>query len=89
LGGTAPLWLQACSEFAHENSLPYLFEKQTVLGKISSDLATLSPGFGNLTFYCYIFSKKSCFLSFEKQKLNFTILALSGKIFMATYGKIR
>jgi len=40
-------------------------------------------------FY-YIFSKKGCFLSFEKEKWNFTTFGSPlGEIFMATSGKMR
>jgi len=37
-------------------------------------------GFWNLEFFYYIFTKKVCFPSFEREKLNFTIFATSGKI---------
>jgi len=33
-------------------------------------------------------AKKRCFLSFEKEKSNFTIFGPPGRIFMAIFGKI-
>jgi len=44
LGGIVPerpLWLRTCPADAHESSPSYLFEKQNVHERISSDLATL------------------------------------------------
>jgi len=47
------------------------------------------PGFWNLTFSYYIFSKKGCFLSFEREKWNFTACPPPpGKILMVTSEKI-
>jgi len=34
--------------------------------------ALVLPGFGNLTIFCKMVNKKSCFLSFEWEKWNFT-----------------
>jgi len=49
---------------------------------------TLPPGFKNLTFSYYIFSKKRSFRNFEWEKLKFTTFGPPGKIFLATSGKI-
>ena len=46
-------------------------------------------GFWNLTFSCWNFGKKGCFLSFERVKRKFTTFGCpSGKNFLSASGKI-